>query len=631
MHRVFRRGLSSASGRLAYPGIRAHGLAPSMSVPAFRARFGEQVGIEDGARVEAEDGVVLCGRVVSKPRQAGKKLCFFHIASESATVQVLADARFFHDSHARDVDGGSNGSATGPATGPATGFADFAEMRHGLAEGDVVSVRGFPGRSNKGELSLVPRQVTVVAPCLLDIPSGRGDGKGALSDKGTRHRLRHLDLLARGDAAKRPFLVRAHVLRFLRSHMEARGFLEVETPVLVKSAGGAIATPFTTRARVSGDAEVSLRIAPELFLKQLVVGGFDRVFELGKVFRNEGVSNVHNPEFTTLEFYQAYADYEDLMEFTEHLLEALASEVLGSPALPESPGGDAPGAASVSLRAPFKRVSIVPALAQLYGETPESFPDVNDAARAGHVGERLRAMLVARHGANWDQHKDKARAHEDILDGKLEHLEHLEHLEKLDKLDKPDNTEVEAEVEAEAGSLAMDCGGDSDSVASNCKLLDDMIGLDLEPQCVQPTFLCDHPKAMSPLAKCHDDDPGKSQRFELFILGKEVCNSYTELNDPDEQMRRFLLQSQGRARPAANGTSEEAASADADADAGLEMMPVDAEYCEALRYGLPPTAGWGMGVDRLVMMLCGAESIRDVILFPMLPPKHAQQVPAPPK
>ncbi len=491
------------------------GLRPTTSISEFRERFAHAA---PGSRLSADGYVVVCGRIESRPRESGKKLFFYHLKSGGASVQVVGELQHY----------GSESS--------------FQSDHAALRGGDVVSVTGFGGRTKAGELSLIARSVTVLAPCLLDIPSGRGDGKYALRDKGVRYRQRHVDLLANGEEALGPFLLRARAISFLRHFLEQRRFLEVETPVLSSSAGGAIATPFKTRGRVARD-ELCLRIAPELYLKQLVVGGLDRVFEIGKVFRNEGVSPTHNPEFTSCEFYMAYADCEQLMELTEALLSGMALEVNGTTRLP---------GCEVDLRPPYRRIPVLAELERIYGV---AFPDVNDVGRVEQTSQALSEMLATRHGPS-----------------------------------------------AVAGVLEP---GQEPSVASNCKLLDEMIGRDIEPSCIQPTFLCDHPLAMSPLAKEHPTKPGLSSRFELFIKTKEVVNSYSELNDPGEQMRRFKRQLQGRSELVSSGK-------------GVEVMPVDEEYCRALLYGLPPTAGWGMGLDRIVMMLAGKDSIRDVIFFPMM-------------
>jgi len=500
-----RRGFASRVAK--YPHM-THQTKPTESIASFVKRYG---GIEAGSRLESEPASVLCGRVVGFPREASKKLYFFEVASrlEGSQVQVLAEQRYFK------------------------GYAnEFQSLYRDVKQGDSVAIRGFPGKSKKGELSIVPFETTILAPCLRDIPSGRGDGKFRLQDKSTRYKNRHVDLLANGKESLEPFLLRAKVIKYIRDFYEERGFLEVETPILVGSAGGALAKPFITKADVTEGTEISLRIAPELALKQLLIGGVDKVFEIGKVFRNEGLSVIHNPEFTTCESYCAYADYEDMMSMTETFLHNLCLEITGSAAVQ-----------GIDFKPPFKRIYIREALEDGYGLNRGSFPDIGDSENADEVGRFLSKLLGE-----------------------------------------------ESEMK-------------SSSVARNCKLVDRMIAERLETQCINPTFLCDHPLAMSPLAKSDPEGRGTAQRFELFVKGKELINAYTELNDPEEQMKRFQAQLANR-----DGI-----------DTGEESMPVDAAYCEAMSYGLPPCAGWGIGIDRLVMLLSGKSSIRDVITFPLLP------------
>jgi len=484
-----------------------------MCAVEFKQKFNY---LKKGERLaDMEPSIVLCGRI-SSIREASKKMYFYDIKRGNDKIQVLSQKQMFRSE------------------------TDFTEVHLNLKLGDIVSVQGFPGRTKSNELSIISRSVKLLSACMLDIPAGRGDGKYALKDKYLRHTKRHVDLLANGAHSLEPFLIRNKVIKFLREFLDNQGFVEVETPIIVQSAGGALAQPFKTRSRVAGDAELCLRIAPELYLKQLVIGGIDKVYEIGKVFRNEGVSSVHNPEFTTCEFYNAYADYKDLMKITEIMIREMTRRVTGGTVLPSG----------VDVGPDFARISVISELEEMYQLVPGTFPDVNDLERVNETGRRLEDLLMFKHGMVCEIHKDH-------------------------------------------------------SVARNCKIVDRMIGLDIEPRCTAPTFLCDHPLAMSPLAKEHPSCNGLSQRFELFMLGKEVVNAYTELNDPDEQMRRFELQKYGH---------------HATDDMDVDVMPIDAAYCRSLEYGLPPTAGWGMGVDRMVMMLSGRNSIRDVILFPMMAP-----------
>lgn len=312
--------------------------------------------------------------------------------------------------------------------------------------------------------------------------------------------------------------------------------MEVETPILYPSAGGATAQAFETHARAF-DADLRLRIAPELFLKQLVIGGMDRVFEVGKVFRNEGITPHHSPEFTMCEFYCAFATRDDLMKLTEELLRHIVVATTGSAVLhlpAELAGGSA---VAIDFDEPFRVVSVPDAIEAKIGrplphpESPTAVEELNDIVR--ELGDECPAPLTV------------------------------------------------------------------------SRLIDRLIGILLEPECVQPTFLCDHPVALSPLARQQQERPGFASRFELFVGGRELCNAYAELNDPAEQRARFERQ---------------------DKDRGLgdsEAHAMDGAYCEALRYGLPPTGGWGMGIDRLTMLLTGRHNIREVISFPVVKPRSA--------
>ncbi len=507
-----------------------------MSLKRFRETYESTV--QPGERCQDVPAISLFGRVVSKPRVSGKKMCFYHIQGEPdfavktqeepllRSVQVLGEADYFE--------------------------SNFAEAHQSVKKGDIVCVQGFPGKTKRGELSIVPRNITVLAPCLQDVPSGRGDGKYSLKDKSTRYRNRHVDFLASKCNNLRPFLIRQRAIRHLRQSLEDLDFIEVETPIISSSAGGALARPFVTKSNVTGKTPLSLRIAPELYLKRLVIGGLDRVFEIGKVFRNEGVDTTHNPEFTVCEFYMAYATYQDLMSMTEELLAGMAISALGTTRVSDN----------LDFAGPYPRIEIIPALEKELGLEQGTFPDINDKNAVQAVHEQL-SELVQKCGAAKENSNEETQK-----------------------------------------------GGERFSVAHNVKLVDDLIGHLLEPKCVGPTFLCNHPIAMSPLAKEHDTKPGISQRFELFVQGKELANAYTELNDPEEQLRRFELQAQG-ARDIGKAP-----------DRDVDIMPTDLEYCKALEYGLPPTAGWGMGLDRVAMIFAKCDSIRDVIYFPMLAPSE---------
>jgi lysyl-tRNA synthetase class 2 len=386
--------------------------------------------------------------------------------------------------------------------------------------GDHVGVAGHLFRTRTGELTIWATSLAFLAKCHLPLP----EKWHGLTDVEIRYRQRYLDLIVNPDA-RRVFEVRANVVSTVRRFLDARGFLEVETPVMQPVAGGAAARPFVTHHNAL-DMDLFLRIAPELYLKRLVVGGIERVYELSRNFRNEGVSTQHNPEFTMLEFYQAYADYQELMALTEEMLVQTAQAAIGRE--------DAEfNGHTISFRAPFRRLSLRPAAAE---------------AAAQRLGTPV--------------------------------------------------TEVDLRQAETARALAGRLGLDLPASATAGKVATEIFELLWEPDLVQPTFVYDFPTEVSPLSKQKPDDPDTVERFELYIGGFEVANAFSELNDPVEQQRRFEQQLDERRK----------------GDAEAHVM--DEDYVRALEYGLPPTAGEGIGIDRLVMVLTGSPSIRDVILFP---------------
>ncbi|HXG76782.1 MAG TPA: lysine--tRNA ligase [Gaiellaceae bacterium] len=387
-----------------------------------------------------------------------------------------------------------------------------AEDRAGAVDvdlGDVVGVVGAPARSRRGEPSLAVDELVLLAKNRRPLP----DTFHGLTDTETRYRRRHLDLLVNAET-RELFLLRARVIAAIRRYLDEAGFVEVETPVLQPRYGGAFAKPFVTRSHEL-EADLYLRIATELYLKRLIVGGLERVYEIGKDFRNEGVSYKHQPEFTMLEWYEAYADYRDTMARIEELLERVARETLGTTRVGLR-------GHEVDLQAPWRRVRFVDTLEQLELWTRDP--------------QELRSMLEER-GVDTSADKDWAQ------------------------------------------------------------LVDHAFGHFVEPSLVEPTIVHDYPVELSPFARTTDDDPAFTERFEYFAAGMELGNAYSEINDPDEQQRRFDEQSEH-----------------------VEGVRGDPEFVEALAYGMPPTGGLGLGIDRLVMLLGGQETIRDVILFPALRP-----------
>ncbi|MEE8410688.1 MAG: lysine--tRNA ligase [Myxococcota bacterium] len=392
-------------------------------------------------------------------------------------------------------------------------FALFKQMDIG----DVIGVTGGPMRTKTGELTVLARTFRILTKSLRPLP----EKWHGLSDVETRYRQRYLDLIMNPDT-RQVFRARSKIITWIRNFFIDRGFLEVETPMMQSIAGGAAARPFVTHHNALG-IDLYLRIAPELFLKRLVVGGFERVFEINRSFRNEGISTFHNPEFTMLEFYQAYATYLDLMEVGEELVSGVARAVLGTTEVTW-------GESRISLARPFERMTMLDAIASHGGPSPDEARDPDASAAALN-----------------EVHIDAT---------------------KLDQ-----GQRVVALFEQFA-----------------------------EKKLINPTFIYDFPASVSPLSRKKPSDPWFVDRFELFVCGRELANAFSELNDPVDQKQRFEAQLEARA------AGDE------------EAHAMDEDYVRALEHGMPPTGGFGLGIDRLVMLLTGSTSIRDVILFPQLRP-----------
>jgi lysyl-tRNA synthetase class 2 len=420
----------------------------------------------------------LAGRVLG--RRGHGKLVFLDLVDRSGRIQLLCD-----ESRTGDVD---------------------------LDLGDIVGVVGSPARSRRGEPSLAADELTLLAKIRAPLP----DTFHGVTDVEARYRRRYLDLMT-NEESRAHFLLRSEIVTSIRRYLDGQGFVEVETPVLQPRYGGAFATPFVTHYNEL-EADCYLRIATELYLKRLIVGGLEKVYEIGKDFRNEGVSYKHAPEFTMLEWYEAYADYRDTMARMEALVELVASEALGTTSVTFR-------GHEVDLKAPWRRLRLTDALAE--------------------------------HGL-WDRDVAELRA---ALEGR---------------------------------------GVDTTQDRTWAQLIDHALSSFVEPSLIEPTILHDYPIELSPFARTTDEDPTLVERFEYFVGGMELGNAYSEVNDAEEQAARFDLQLaelQAGARDAQQG---------------------DPDYVEALSYGMPPTGGFGLGIDRLTMVLTGRETIRDVILFPAL-------------
>lgn len=454
---------------------------------------GEEVAVE----------VSLAGRIMA--RRVFGKLAFFTLQDETGTIQLYLELQKIR-----------------------TGMAEidpdaFNHLKQLTDVGDIFGAKGTIKRTEKGELSVYVSEYAILTKSLLPLP----DKWHGLTDVAKRYRQRYIDLIVNPEV-RETFRRRALITASIRRYLDQQGFIEIETPVLMTEAGGADARPFTTYHNTL-EMELYLRIATELHLKRLIVGGFEKVFELGRIFRNEGISTRHNPEFTSIEIYQAYADYQDMMTLTENLIASVAQSVLGT--LHIFYQGEA-----IDLTPPWRRITMHELVHKEAGLDFSQF-------------ETLEAA--------------KAAAQQAGITG----------LEDCKTLGKVLNQAFEQKG---------------------------------EPVLIQPTFVLNFPVEISPLAKPHRNTPGLVERFELFISGREIANSFSELTDPIDQRLRLEAQ------------------ADRKAAGDLEAHGVDEDFLTALEYGMPPTGGLGIGIDRLVMVLTDAASIRDVIAFPLLKPEKEE-------
>ena len=434
------------------------------------------------------------------------------VAGRMMSKRVMGKASFIH---IKDLQGQIQCYVTRDDLGEEA-YAAFKK----LDIGDIVGVSGFVFKTKMGEVTIHARELTLLSKSLLPLP----EKFHGLSDTDLRYRQRYVDLIMNDDV-RETFVKRSRILHEIRSFLDDRGFMEVETPMLVYNAGGAAARPFNTHYNAL-NADVKLRISLELYLKRLIIGGLEKVYEIGRVFRNEGIDTKHNPEFTMLELYQAYTDYYGMMELTESLFRHLAQSVCGSSVITY-------GDRQLDLGSPFRRLTMTDAIRE---ETGIDFDAIGS-------DEEAKALAKERGIAFEDRHKK----------GDIVNLFFDEYCE--DKM-------------------------------------------------IQPTFIMDHPIEISPLTKKKPSDPTKVERFELYINGWEMCNAYSELNDPIDQRERFKAQ-------------------DALADAGdEEANHTDEDFLRAMEIGMPPTGGIGYGIDRLVMLLTDSASIRDVLFFPTLKPEQ---------
>lgn len=439
---------------------------------------------------EKETEVKMAGRIMAI--RGHGKTCFMDMQDKTGRIQVYVR---------KDVIGEEN----------------YALIKL-MDIGDTVGITGTAFRTHMGELSIKANSVEMLSKSLRPLP----EKWHGLKDVETRYRQRYVDLIVNPEV-RDTFVKRSQIIRSVREVLDSHDFLEVETPILNTIAGGAAARPFISYHNAL-DMQVYMRIAPELYLKRLIVGGMDRVYEMGRVFRNEGIDNRHNPEFTSVEIYQAFADYRDMMDLTEEVVVKTAEKVLGTTTINYE-------GTTIELASPWKRMSMIEAVKEYSGK---DFTNVTDLEEARAIAKELNVAVESSFGI-----------------GKIINACFEEYVE--DKL-------------------------------------------------IQPTFITGHPKEISPLAKSNPENPEITDRFEAYIYGRELCNGFTELNDPIDQKERFLKQVEERA----NGDEE------------ANMM--DEDFVNALEYGLPPTGGLGIGIDRLVMFLTNSSTIRDVLFFPTMKP-----------
>ncbi len=511
-------------GQAAYP----NQFPASHTIAAVRAKWGETPAEEfESPRVT----VAVAGRIMAIRAQGKAGFATLQQGGERLQIYVRLDA---------------------------VGEQGFALYKL-LDMGDHIGVSGYLFRTRTGELTIHVERLTFLSKAMLALP----EKFHGLADVELRYRQRYVDLFTNLDS-RRVFVKRSMVLKALRRFFDERGYLEVETPMMQQIAGGAAARPFKTHHNAL-DQDLFLRIAPELYLKRLVVGGLDRVYEINRNFRNEGISTRHNPEFTMLEFYQAYSNYHDLMQLTEEMIEFVAREVNGT-TITEFDGVE------IDL-AKWRRLTMREAIREFWPEEAGPKPAIAAFESAPVLQARLHAAMSSLERAAGET----TRLSPDRI-GELK-------------------TMLGAVTAVYYESLK---GAEEEKGAPVGKSVYNLFEAVVEPFLVQPTIIYDYPVEVSPLSKAKPDDPAHVERFEFFCAGFELGNAFSELNDPVEQHKRFAQQLAERAR------------------GDDEAHQMDEDYVRALAYGLPPTAGEGLGVDRLVMLLTGSKSVRDVILFPLM-------------
>jgi lysyl-tRNA synthetase class 2 len=546
-------------GQAAYPNrFPAAQGESAASVAAVRAQYGQATAEElEATRVH----VSVAGRIMAIRAQGKAGFATLQQEGERLQIYVRLDA---------------------------VGEAGFALYKL-LDLGDHIGVSGYLFRTRTGELTVHVEKLTFLAKAMLSLP----EKYHGLSDVELRYRQRYVDLFTNLES-REVFVKRARALKAIRSFFDTRGYLEVETPMMQQIAGGAAARPFKTHHNAL-DQDLYLRIAPELYLKRLVVGGLDRVYEINRNFRNEGVSTQHNPEFTMLEFYQAYANYWDLMDLTEELIAFVAKEVNGTTAITFN-------GVEIDL-GKWQRLTMREAVRNYWPDGPNSKPGESDFGTIETIKLHLQALR-----RYYEESARPVQEREDAaVDAIRSRVGRPEIPVTVALLIATPQEQAEWKAHHEPGKqLAIQELGitslleDQEAGLTSGKLLYQLFELLVEPNLIQPTIIYDYPTEVSPLSKAKPDDPAHVERFEFFAGGFELGNAFSELNDPVEQHKRFAGQLAERER------------------GDEEAHQMDEDYVRALAYGLPPTGGEGIGIDRLVMLLTGSRSIRDVILFPLM-------------
>lgn len=481
--------------KTAYP----HKFNISTQIPEFLKTYNE---LEKGVQIKGKK-IKVAGRIYAKRVQG--KMVFYDLGGLGEKVQIMASA--------------SNSELN---------LEEFVRLHHSCKRGDIVGVEGWPGKSKIGELSIFASDIIILSYCYHMLPKTR------LENQEVRYRQRYLDCIVNPEIWK-VFKTRNKIIKYVRDFLSDRQFLEVETPMMNTIPGGATARPFVTHHN-DQNLQMFLRIAPELFLKMCIIGGMDRVFELGRNFRNESIDSTHNPEFTSIEFYQSYADYNDLMETTEELITGMVYSLFGCYKISYHAHGYHNPEIYIDFTPPWRRISMIDELNKSMGV---NLPDDLETESAHHFLSQQCALRNI-------------------------------------QCSFPQTT---------------------------AKLLDKLITIFIEDKCINPTFIYDYPQLISPLAKGHRSKAGIAERFEVFVNKCELCNAYTELNDPVVQAENFRKQAINK-------------------NAGdPEAMSIDFNFVRSLEYGLAPCAGWGMGIDRLTMLLTDSTNIKDVLLFPAMKPE----------